>query len=218
MSHMSYTGTRGAERDEPSLGDMTLAAIQVLRENENGYVLFVEGGRIDHAHHQNLVSAHYDGATGRRALNIYRRCTRVSLVPQAHVALSETIAFSRAVHVADTATNPKSTLIVVTSDHSHTMTINGYPSREDEIVGHVGRDGDAYSILSYANGPSANVRTYEKQSSEYGKWRKTDANAYRPRDERTFRFPGCPPRGVSESTRTTTISRGHARPKVYPNK
>lgn len=92
--------------------------------------------------------------------------------PQAHVALDETIAFSRAVHVADTVTNPKSTLIVVTSDHSHTMTINGYPSRDDEIVGpHVGRDGDAYSILSYANGPSANVHTYEKQSSAYGKWK-----------------------------------------------
>lgn len=57
MSHMSYAGTGEAERDdEPSLGDMTLAAIEMLRENENGYVLFVEGGRIDHAHHQNLVS------------------------------------------------------------------------------------------------------------------------------------------------------------------
>lgn len=55
MSHMSYTGTKEAERDEPSLSEMTLAAIEVLRKNKNGYVLFVEGGRIDHAHHQNLV-------------------------------------------------------------------------------------------------------------------------------------------------------------------
>lgn len=59
MSHMSYTGTVEVERDEPSLGEMTLAAIEVLRKNKNGYVLFVEGGRIDHAHHQNLVSAVY---------------------------------------------------------------------------------------------------------------------------------------------------------------
>jgi len=57
MSHMSYTGTKEVERDEPSLSEMTMAAIEVLRKNENGYVLFVEGGRIDHAHHQNLVSA-----------------------------------------------------------------------------------------------------------------------------------------------------------------
>jgi alkaline phosphatase len=54
---MSYTGTKEVERDEPSLSEMTMAAIEVLRKNENGYVLFVEGGRIDHAHHQNLVSA-----------------------------------------------------------------------------------------------------------------------------------------------------------------
>lgn len=57
MSHMSYTGTKEVERDEPSLSEMTMAAIEILRKNENGYVLFVEGGRIDHAHHQNLVSA-----------------------------------------------------------------------------------------------------------------------------------------------------------------
>lgn len=57
MSHMSYTGTKEVERDEPSLSEMTVAAIEVLQKNKNGYVLFVEGGRIDHAHHQNLVSA-----------------------------------------------------------------------------------------------------------------------------------------------------------------
>lgn len=56
MSHMSYAGTKGEERDEPSLSEMTMAAIEVLRKNDNGYVLFVEGGRIDHAHHQNMVS------------------------------------------------------------------------------------------------------------------------------------------------------------------
>jgi alkaline phosphatase len=53
---MSYTGTKEIEKDEPSLSEMTVAAIEVLQKNENGYVLFVEGGRIDHAHHQNLVS------------------------------------------------------------------------------------------------------------------------------------------------------------------
>ncbi|XP_050057288.1 membrane-bound alkaline phosphatase-like [Aphis gossypii] len=140
MSHMSYTGTKEVERDEPSLSEMTMAAIEVLRKNENGYVLFVEGGRIDHAHHQNL----------------------------AHMALSETIAFSRAVDVADTVTDPEDTLVVVTSDHSHTMTINGYPSRVDKIVERVERGGESYSILSYANGPSAKFHKYQKQPSKYG--------------------------------------------------
>lgn len=88
------------------------------------------------------------------------------------MALSETIAFSQAVDVADTITNPKDTLIVVTSDHSHTMTINGYPSRDDEIVGHVERGSNTYSILSYANGPSANDNVYTKRTSKYGELKK----------------------------------------------
>lgn len=93
---------------------------------------------------------------------------------QAHMALTETIAFSNAIGVADTMTNPLNTLIVVTSDHSHTMTINGYPSRSDQIIGHVERGEEVYSILSYANGPSAKTHTYEKQPSKYGKSAITD--------------------------------------------
>lgn len=85
------------------------------------------------------------------------------------MALSETIAFSHAVDVADAITNPKNTLIVVTADHSHTMTINGYPTRDDDIIGHVDRGSDTYSILSYANGPSAETFTYKKQTTKYGK-------------------------------------------------
>lgn len=178
MSHMSYAGTKEAERDEPSLAEMTLAAIEVLRKNQNGYVLFVEGGRIDHAHHQNLVSPRLhiiiqtiivilpEGLHTSVTAKLYA-CFPCAL--QAHMALSETIAFSQAVDVADTMTSLKNTLIVVTSDHSHTMTINGYPSREDEIIGNVQRGDDTYSILSYANGPSADVHTYEQQSSKYGK-------------------------------------------------
>jgi len=67
------------------------------------------------------------------------------------MALSETIAFSRAVDVADTVTDPEDTLVVVTSDHSHTMTINGYPSRIDKIVERVEGGDESYSSLSYTN-------------------------------------------------------------------
>ena len=40
--------------EEPSLAEMTAAAIKVLtRNNTKGFFLTVESGRIDHAHHIN---------------------------------------------------------------------------------------------------------------------------------------------------------------------
>ena len=43
-------------QDSPSLANMTQKAIEMLSKNsENGFVLLVEGGRIDHAHHDTQV-------------------------------------------------------------------------------------------------------------------------------------------------------------------
>lgn len=56
------------------------------------------GGRIDHGHH--------DGYAAR--------------------ALDETVEFSKAIDLARKRTSEEDTLIVVTSDHSHTMSISGY--------------------------------------------------------------------------------------------
>lgn len=41
---------------EPSLTELTLKAIELLKKNKNGYFLLVEGGRIDHGHHESLNS------------------------------------------------------------------------------------------------------------------------------------------------------------------
>lgn len=41
---------------EPRLFEMTEQAIKVLQKNEKGFYLFVEGGKIDLAHHGNKVS------------------------------------------------------------------------------------------------------------------------------------------------------------------
>lgn len=126
--------------DEPSLADMTRTALKLLKKNPKGYFLMVEGGRIDHGHH---------------AGNAYR-------------ALTDTIAFSDAVQVAMDDTDVADTLIVVTSDHSHTLTFAGYPQRGNPILGlvHGGSDSEdagatlaldqhklPYTTLGYANGP-----------------------------------------------------------------
>ena len=47
-SHMLYEQDR---IDEPSLAEMTKAAIIALQDNKDGFFLTVEGGRIDHANH-----------------------------------------------------------------------------------------------------------------------------------------------------------------------
>ncbi|KAL5244726.1 hypothetical protein ACI65C_012136 [Semiaphis heraclei] len=131
-SHMSYN-ILANKSEEPTLVEMTEAAIKVLSKGDAGFYLFVEGGLIDWAHHVNL----------------------------AQLALDETVMLSKAVGRAAELTSSEDTLIVVTSDHSHTMTINGYPNRGSDILGHpniASADKMPYSTLSYANGPSAKAR------------------------------------------------------------
>lgn len=104
--HLSYHSDRNAAL-EPTLTEMTEAAMNVLSTNANGYVLFVEGGLIDYAHHKTM----------------------------AQKALIETHQFSAAVKWADQRTSELDTMIVVTSDHSHTMTISGNTERGQNILG-----------------------------------------------------------------------------------
>ena len=40
---------------EPSLSEMTEIAIKMLKKNAKGFLLLVEGGKIDHAHHNGQV-------------------------------------------------------------------------------------------------------------------------------------------------------------------
>ena len=134
-SHMQWEADRGEDLGgEPSLAEMTRRAIEHL-DNDKGFFLMVEAGRIDHAHH---------------AGNAYR-------------ALVDTVAYADAVAAAVAATDPAETLIVVTADHSHTLTIAGYPGRGNPILGYVAVNGQAqkdmagndYTTLGYANGPGA---------------------------------------------------------------
>lgn len=77
------------------------------------------GGRIDHGHH-------------------YTQPIR---------AFDETVEFAKAIEMARSRTSQDNTLIVVTADHSHTMTMSGYSVRG-------GRGGDAVET-PYRPGPKA---------------------------------------------------------------
>lgn len=65
------------------------------------------GGRVDHAHH---------------ATNAQR-------------SLADAVALSHAVERAMNMTSISDTLIIVTADHSHAFTFNGYPTIDNDIFG-----------------------------------------------------------------------------------
>jgi alkaline phosphatase len=133
--HLAYELDRDPAA-QPSLAEMTTAAIDILRRagGERGFVLMVEGGRIDHALHNT----------------------------NAKRALTETAAFDDAIAAALGRVDLADTLVVVTADHDHTMTINGYARRQNPILdivrdirtGQPVRDADGltYPALSFGNG------------------------------------------------------------------
>ena len=53
MSHMTYMLDRAPDSTEPTLAEMTTAALQHLDRNPHGFFLMVEGARIDMAGHDN---------------------------------------------------------------------------------------------------------------------------------------------------------------------
>lgn len=66
----------------------------------------MEGGLIDQAHHKNY----------------------------ARLAMAETAEFDNAIALAINETGPD-TLIIVTADHSHSFTMEGYSKRGNDILG-----------------------------------------------------------------------------------
>jgi alkaline phosphatase len=163
--HMEYEHDRPTDLGgEPSILDMTVKAIDLLEAASgpgNGYLLVVEAGRIDHAHHEG---------------NAFR-------------ALTDTEIFDRAIGAAAQRVDLRDTLIIVSADHSHVFNIAGYPMRPlDELpyqvkswasgypataahghgildvtyrlnqtTGHVSEAvdgaGTPYTVLGYLNGP-----------------------------------------------------------------
>lgn len=106
----------GANPENPSLAEMTQAAIQILNRNPNGFILLVEGGAIDFAAHQN----HLDKLIG------------------------EVIEFNNAVQAAvdwvnapDSPATWSNTLFVVTADHETGHLSNGPNNFPNHPLGEV---------------------------------------------------------------------------------
>ena len=139
---------------EPSLTEMTSKAIDLLSQNKKGYFLIVEADQIDTAHH---------------ATNAYH-------------ALTDTIELSNAVRAALAKVDLRETLIIVTADHDHTLTISGsYNSRGNNILGLSryndrhgkpradfarDRNGMPFTPLGYANGPGHRDHTIEQKDGK----------------------------------------------------
>ncbi|XP_045139369.1 alkaline phosphatase-like [Portunus trituberculatus] len=105
----------------PHIKEMVKVALRRLKRSDNGFFLMVEGGRIDHGMHHGKP---------RRALE-------------------ELVAMEEAVRETLEEVDLRETLIVVTADHSHVMTMNGYPDRGNDIFGVTLNENDVSDHLPY---------------------------------------------------------------------
>lgn len=150
-SHLEYEVDRADDAaGEPSLSEMTSKALDILSKNPEGYLLQVEAGRVDHALHES---------------NAYR-------------ALNDNVEFARTIEVTLGRVDLQDTLILVSSDHGHTLGFAGYPERGNPILGLVrgideetgesavipAQDGKPYTTLGFLNGPGSIF--YEEEDEE----------------------------------------------------
>ncbi|KAI4826910.1 alkaline phosphatase, tissue-nonspecific isozyme [Pseudochaenichthys georgianus] len=147
---LQYDLERNTETD-PSLTEMVEMAIKILRKNPRGFYLLVEGGRIDHGHHEG----------------------------KAKQALHETVEMDRAIGRADLLTSVHDTMTVVTADHSHVFNFGGYTGRGNTIFGLAPMlsdiDQKPFTSIIYGNGPGyklingarENVSTVDYQDNNY---------------------------------------------------
>lgn len=127
-----YELDRNATTD-PSLPEMVRVAISILKKNPLGFFLLVEGGRIDHGHHEG----------------------------KAKQALHEAVQMDLAIGLAGDMTSLDDTLTVVTADHSHVFTFGGYTHRGTSIFGLAPTlsdiDQKPFTSILYGNGPGYRV-------------------------------------------------------------
>uniref|UniRef100_A0AAZ3R6D5 Alkaline phosphatase n=1 Tax=Oncorhynchus tshawytscha TaxID=74940 RepID=A0AAZ3R6D5_ONCTS len=147
---LPYDLERNNETD-PSLTEMVEVAIKILKKNPSGFYLLVEGGRIDHGHHEG----------------------------KAKQALHEAVEMDRAIGHAGLMTSIYDTMTVVTADHSHMFNFGGYTPRGNTIFGLAPMLSDVdqkpFTAILYGNGPGfkvvnglrENVSTLDYEENNY---------------------------------------------------
>lgn len=153
-SHLPYHAVRPDR--VPTLANMTTQAIKLLRKNKNGFLLMVESGKIDIAHHHNY----------------------------AKLALREVSELEEAILAAFQQVDLEETLIIVTADHSHSFTMNGYPKRGNDILGFANdpnkpKEVQTYETLTYANGPGFFYHRRNDSKNVNETWRVLDLDKTR---------------------------------------
>ncbi|XP_076641739.1 alkaline phosphatase 4 [Halictus rubicundus] len=153
-SHLPYHALKPEK--VPTLANMTTQAIRLLRKNKNGFLLMVESGKIDIAHHHNY----------------------------AQLALREVSELEETILAALQQVSLEDTLIIVTADHSHSFTINGYPKRGNDILGFANdptkaKDVQTYETLTYANGPGFFYHRRNDTDNVNETWRNLDEDMTR---------------------------------------
>ncbi|KAM7348487.1 alkaline phosphatase 12 isoform 1-T2 [Cochliomyia hominivorax] len=125
--HLKYDFERDTSpQGMPSLKQMVLKALEFFKTKDQRFLLVVEGGMIDQAHHRGTAKK----------------------------ALSEVLALNEAINatIRSLGTKLEDTLVIVTADHSHTLTINGHAAKGANILGLAGNsktDGTPYTTLTY---------------------------------------------------------------------
>ncbi|KAF8564584.1 hypothetical protein P879_11681, partial [Paragonimus westermani] len=134
-NHLDYDVHRA---DQPSLSELTEIAVKMLSRNPKGYLLLVEGGRIDHGHHANRASNSFDiperFVDPISVLGCWVTDICATRLKYTRYALTETLALEKAVNTATKHVNLDETLMLVTADHSHAYGVIGYANRRTHVL------------------------------------------------------------------------------------
>ncbi len=160
-SHMPYALDRRSDdaANTPSLAEMTEAALAILSKNQKGFFLMVEGGRIDHAAHNNDIAS----------------------------LIADTIDFDNAVGVARAfAKKTGETAVFITADHAtgapcvtarYMEEVGDTVYPDDGVLKAISRQNASFEYLGYAIGKKLSAGDIKKLVREHIGVELTDGEA-----------------------------------------